>query len=64
MPTNCPDCQSRRIHRSRRRGILESSLLAMLFIRPFRCLSCDHRFFRWSFNANPSSQRTEPQRTP
>jgi hypothetical protein len=64
MSTHCTECQSHRIRRSRRRGILESSLLAMIFIRPYRCLACDHRFFRWSLNANPSPQRSEPLRTP
>lgn len=64
MSTHCPECQSQRIHRSRRRNILESGLFAMLFIRPFRCLACDHRFFRWSFNANPGSQRPDALRTP
>jgi hypothetical protein len=64
MPTNCPECQSHRIRRSRRRGVLESRILAALFIRPFRCLACDRRFFRWSFIANHGSQRTEPLRLP
>jgi predicted Zn-ribbon and HTH transcriptional regulator len=64
MSTNCPRCQSHRIHRSRRRGIFESRLLALLFIRPFRCLACDHRFFRWSLNGNPSPQRPETLRIP
>jgi hypothetical protein len=59
MSTNCPVCQSHRIHRSKRRGILESRFLAVLFVCPFRCLKCDHRFFRWSLNANPSPVRTQ-----
>jgi predicted Zn-ribbon and HTH transcriptional regulator len=64
MSMNCPVCQSQRIRRSRRRGVLESRLLALLFIHPFRCLSCDHRFFRWSLNPNPSRQRPEALRMP
>jgi hypothetical protein len=63
MFIHCPECHGLRIHRSRRRGLLESRLFAMLFIRPFRCLACDHRFFRWSLNANPSPQPSEPLRT-
>ena len=53
---NCPQCTSQRIHQSRRRGIIER-ILAMLFVRPFRCERCDSRFFRWSFTANPNSAR-------
>jgi hypothetical protein len=53
---NCPQCTSRRIHQSRRRGIMER-ILAMMFVRPFRCERCDLRFFRWSFTANPNSSR-------
>lgn len=64
MSSNCPECQSQRIHRSKRRGILETSLFAVLFIRPFRCLRCDLRFFRWSLSANPGSQRPLPLRLP
>jgi len=52
---NCPRCQSERIRRSRRKGIIERRILAMLFVRPFRCESCDLRFFRWSINVNPNS---------
>ena len=36
---------------------MERSLLAMLFVRPFRCLSCNLRFFRWSLTTNPNSSR-------
>jgi hypothetical protein len=61
---NCPACRSQRIHRSRCRGILESALLKAFFVRPFRCLTCDHRFFRWSFNANPSAPPPETVRLP
>ena len=56
VPVNCPQCTSQRIHQSRRRGIMER-ILAMMFVRPFRCERCDLRFFRWSFTANPNSSR-------
>lgn len=52
---SCPWCQSKHIHRSRRKGIIERRILAMLFVRPFRCEGCDNRFFRWSIPANPNS---------
>src|SRR6266478_1873417 len=48
---NCPQCTSQRIHQSRRRGNVER-ILAMLFVRPFRCERCDSRFFRWSMTFN------------
>jgi hypothetical protein len=51
---SCPLCHSKRIHRSRRKGIIESGILAMIFVRPFRCERCDYRFFRWSLLANPN----------
>lgn len=52
---NCPLCHSERIHRSRRRGIVERRILTMVFLRPFRCDICDFRFFRWSITTNPNS---------
>lgn len=54
---SCPRCTSERIHQSRRRGLLESTLFAMIFIRPFRCERCDLRFFRWSLTATPNAAR-------
>src|SRR5437773_9978685 len=39
---NCPQCTSERIHQSKRKGIIER-ILAMLFVRPFRCERCDLR---------------------
>ena len=53
MSISCPSCSSQRIHRSRRKGFLESGPLTLMFVRPFRCEQCDHRFFRLSFSANP-----------
>ena len=51
---SCPLCRSKRIHRSKRKGIIEQVILAMIFIKPFRCERCDYRFFRWSLSANPN----------
>jgi predicted Zn-ribbon and HTH transcriptional regulator len=51
---SCPLCHSKRIHRSKRQGIMERVILAMIFIRPFRCEKCDYRFFRRSRSANPN----------
>jgi predicted Zn-ribbon and HTH transcriptional regulator len=54
---SCPLCRSERIHASRRKSIFERRILAMIFVRPFRCELCDFRFFRWSFNSNPQPSR-------
>ena len=54
---SCPFCQSERVHRSRRSGILERGLMAMIFLKPYRCLKCDARFFRWTFYANTQASR-------
>jgi predicted Zn-ribbon and HTH transcriptional regulator len=54
---SCPLCHSKRIHRSKRKGIMEQVILAMIFIKPFRCERCDHRFFRQSINTNHNASR-------
>jgi predicted Zn-ribbon and HTH transcriptional regulator len=56
---SCPLCHSKRIHRSKRKGIIEQIILAMIFIKPFRCERCDYRFFRWSITANHNAPRQE-----
>ena len=53
----CPNCDSARIHQSKRRGIVERVILAVLFFRPFRCERCDERFFRWSVATSPNGSR-------
>jgi hypothetical protein len=54
----CSQCRSVRVHQSRREGMIEKRLLALFFVRPFRCEECDHRFFRWSFGARNRSSPT------
>jgi hypothetical protein len=44
---HCPKCQSERTRRSKRRGLVEHGPLTLVFLRPFRCEKCQHRFFRW-----------------
>jgi hypothetical protein len=53
----CPNCDSARIHQSRRKGIVEKVILALLFVRPFRCERCDERFFRWRFSTSTDALR-------
>ena len=45
MAMVCPHCNSKAIHRSKRRGIFELSVLSLMPIRPFRCEECDRRFY-------------------
>jgi VanZ family protein len=42
----CPKCHAIRVYRSRRRGRLER-YLRLLYLAPFRCDICSHRF--WHF---------------
>ena len=57
----CPECESARIHPSRRKGIVEKRILATIFVRPFRCERCDARFYRWSLSTSPQvSRRATP----
>jgi hypothetical protein len=46
MQAPCPKCQSKNIRKSKRRGLLESVVSTVAQMRPYRCLSCDSRFFR------------------
>lgn len=41
----CPNCGGRDVRRSKRAGLLDD-LMRMLQRTPFRCRSCQHRFFR------------------
>jgi len=40
--------------------MVEKGILAMIFVRPFRCENCDLRFFRWTLNANRNSSWPAP----
>jgi hypothetical protein len=42
----CPACRSGCVRRSRRKGMLERTLLTVAFVRPFRCVECGWRFLR------------------
>jgi hypothetical protein len=46
MQNHCPLCQSKNVSKSQRRGVLESVVFKLIHVRPYRCLSCDFRFFR------------------
>jgi len=42
----CPDCGSSQIARSRTKGLFELTL-RLFQIKPYRCLACDYRHFRF-----------------
>ena len=52
MSIYCPKCSSLCVRRSRRRRIVERTVLTALLVRPFRCVECGWRFFRWSPRKN------------
>jgi hypothetical protein len=54
---SCRQCRSKRVHQSRRTGMIERIILSLIFVRPFRCEECDFRFYRWSFSAHARSAR-------
>jgi len=43
----CPACHGSACFRSRTRTILDRLLRYLLFLRPWRCRSCDQRFYAW-----------------
>ena len=47
MSFRCPSCKSPHTHRSKKRGFFEA-FLSTLSVLPFRCDTCDARFFRRS----------------
>jgi len=52
VSVSCPYCQSKAIRRSMRRGMIESVILRLILLRPFRCKDCDHRFYSWTSQMN------------
>jgi hypothetical protein len=54
---NCPDCHSGNVRRSVRWGILETSVLPLLMLRPFRCEKCDCRYFGLFFAARTRKRK-------
>lgn len=43
----CPSCGSSHLARSQRKGIYEHLLLSVFQVKPYRCLSCDYRHYRY-----------------
>jgi predicted Zn-ribbon and HTH transcriptional regulator len=53
----CPNCASHNIRRSRRKGLLERTLYAALFVNPYRCKTCDERYFRFRMPVHPAEKQ-------
>ena len=51
----CPDCNSKDIRRSRRRGLWEGMILRRRNEAPFRCCACDLRFIARNEALDPGS---------
>jgi DNA-directed RNA polymerase subunit RPC12/RpoP len=62
MLVRCPDCHSRAIHRSKRRGMFELSLLGLVPMRPYRCEECDRRFYAFASLTKSIPSNTEASR--
>jgi hypothetical protein len=59
-PLNCPACGSANTRRSQRRNVFENALRA-LRLRPWRCLDCQSRFFRFRLHRpNPLPKEKRP----
>jgi len=43
----CPNCGSPNLARSHRKGIYERVLNSIFQVRPYRCMSCDDRHYRY-----------------
>jgi len=42
----CPECGATKIHKSRRKGTMENTVLVLVAVHPYRCSECRARFFR------------------
>jgi hypothetical protein len=41
----CPFCRCLEVYRTRSKGIIERHLLRVVHLCPYRCTSCDRRFY-------------------
>ncbi len=45
----CPFCDSSSVRRSHRQGLLETVLLRLILVRPYRCETCTRRHYNFVF---------------
>lgn len=43
----CPNCHCQSVRRSHRVGLFERIVLNVFSVRPYRCIDCDKRFYRY-----------------
>jgi predicted RNA-binding Zn-ribbon protein involved in translation (DUF1610 family) len=43
----CPSCGSSQLSRSHGNGVFEHLLHSVFQVKPYRCMSCDYRHFRY-----------------
>jgi hypothetical protein len=58
LTLHCPACSCEDVRRSRRKNLLEYLMVAVFFLRPFRCEKCLYRFYDHVFRrraATPES---------
>lgn len=59
----CPSCGSSQLARSHAKGVYEHLLHSIFQVKPYRCMSCDDRHFRYrptsahGSNAVPSAPK-------
>lgn len=58
MPRRCPSCGSDQVRRARQKNLVESAVLRLFLLHPFRCESCRQRFY------DPMSQPKSPATAP
>ena len=52
----CPDCKFVGASRSIPRGIVERIMASLIHVRPYRCASCDRRFYSKQSSPVPSAR--------
>jgi len=57
----CPRCDGKVIRRSHRIGSLERFLSFLSFVRPYRCLDCDCRFYLYDGFVPARLMQSPPQ---
>ncbi len=55
---HCPSCNSSKLRRTHRIGVVERTLAKIFDLHPYRCKECDDRFFRIK------THREQPQTMP
>lgn len=60
----CPRCFSLKVHRSRPKSLLETLILPLCLLRPYRCEKCHHRYYGSLFSRKFPLQPDEARESP